>query len=64
MGYYVKTRAGVDSYFIRNTPLGSERWVCTNCGFAEDYVSEPSKLSTLDEFNMVNPSPAPEGPFR
>ncbi len=64
MGFYANQRATNGSIYIGYVSLRSEHWVCTNCGFAEDYVSEPDKLSTLDGFNMVSPSPASEGPFR
>ncbi len=63
VGYYVNLPNSSDSLKFGKLVL-SERWACTSCGLVEEYVSVPDKLSTLDGFNMVKPSPASEGPFR
>lgn len=45
---------------------GLEAWVCTECGYYETYVKDPStvQFDQLVGFRWVYPKPHEDGPYR
>ena len=59
--------ARVEGHETEYVPVGQlEAWVCTECGFYETYVKDPSTVpfDELDGFRWVHPRPVEGGPFR
>lgn len=51
-------------YITESVAVASERWLCTDCGYVEWYVRDPAALRSAGDFQLANPEPPHDTPYR